>query len=147
MSKIAIITGAGSGVGKAAALAFLKDGWQVALAGRRKDALDETAALGKAPERALAIVRGALGEPDARYPELLRRHAGVGSEMAGALGVFATRPDVQIVPTYSARAITSGGVLAAAMGTLRPIFKEVPRDVLAERRAAPPPSPARPGSR
>jgi NADP-dependent 3-hydroxy acid dehydrogenase YdfG len=43
MSKIAIITGAGSGVGKAAALAFLKDGWQVALAGRRKDALEKTA--------------------------------------------------------------------------------------------------------
>jgi len=55
MSKIAIITGAGSGVGKAAALAFLKDGWQVALAGRRKDVLEQTARESGAGERALCV--------------------------------------------------------------------------------------------
>ncbi len=38
--RVAVITGAGSGIGKATALAFLKDGWNVALAGRRQDALD-----------------------------------------------------------------------------------------------------------
>lgn len=38
--KIAIITGAGSGIGKATALAFLNEGYDVALAGRRRDALD-----------------------------------------------------------------------------------------------------------
>ena len=41
--KIAIVTGAGSGIGRAAALALAKDGFAVVLAGRRKDALDETA--------------------------------------------------------------------------------------------------------
>jgi NAD(P)-dependent dehydrogenase (short-subunit alcohol dehydrogenase family) len=55
MSKTAIITGAGSGVGKAAALAFLKDGYRVALAGRRKDALEKTAAESGAGERALCV--------------------------------------------------------------------------------------------
>jgi NADP-dependent 3-hydroxy acid dehydrogenase YdfG len=40
--KVAIITGAGSGIGKAVALAFLDDGYRVALAGRRKDALEGT---------------------------------------------------------------------------------------------------------
>ena len=40
--KVAIITGAGSGIGKAVALAFLDDGYHVALAGRRQDALDGT---------------------------------------------------------------------------------------------------------
>ena len=46
MSKqTAIVTGAGTGVGRAAALALLEAGWQVALAGRRKDALEATAAL------------------------------------------------------------------------------------------------------
>jgi NAD(P)-dependent dehydrogenase (short-subunit alcohol dehydrogenase family) len=44
-SKIALVTGAGSGVGRAAALALLGAGWQVVLAGRRKDPLEETAAL------------------------------------------------------------------------------------------------------
>ncbi|MFL5282330.1 MAG: SDR family oxidoreductase [Rhodopila sp.] len=43
--RIAIITGAGSGIGRASALALLDGGWSVALAGRRQDALDETAAL------------------------------------------------------------------------------------------------------
>lgn len=42
-SKIAIVTGAGSGVGRSAALALLGDGYSVALAGRRKEALEETA--------------------------------------------------------------------------------------------------------
>jgi NAD(P)-dependent dehydrogenase (short-subunit alcohol dehydrogenase family) len=55
MDKTAIITGAGSGIGKAAALAFLKDGWKVALAGRRKDALEKTARESGAGERALCV--------------------------------------------------------------------------------------------
>ena len=47
-SKIAIVTGAGSGIGKATALALLKDGWSVVLAGRRQANLDEVAAEAKA---------------------------------------------------------------------------------------------------
>ena len=45
--------------------------------------------------------------------DVIARHRGVRSEVAGALGVFGSRPAVEIVPTYSARAITSGGILAA----------------------------------
>src|SRR5437868_4470394 len=40
MAKIAIVTGAGTGVGRAAALALMKAGYSVALAGRRKDPLE-----------------------------------------------------------------------------------------------------------
>jgi NAD(P)-dependent dehydrogenase (short-subunit alcohol dehydrogenase family) len=43
-SKVAVITGAGSGIGKATALAFLKDGWNVALVGRRQNVLEEALA-------------------------------------------------------------------------------------------------------
>ena len=55
-SKVAIITGAGSGIGKATALLFLKNGYRVALAGRRPDMLTETVneAAGKA-SNAIAI--------------------------------------------------------------------------------------------
>ena len=41
--RTAVITGAGTGIGKSAALALLKDGYQVALVGRRKELLDKTA--------------------------------------------------------------------------------------------------------
>jgi NAD(P)-dependent dehydrogenase (short-subunit alcohol dehydrogenase family) len=41
-NRVAIITGAGSGIGRATALAFLKDGYSVALAGRRADELEKT---------------------------------------------------------------------------------------------------------
>src|SRR5438046_1666388 len=56
-SKIAIVTGAGSGIGRAVALALLRDGYKVALAGRRRDALDGTvAAAGSASASALPVV-------------------------------------------------------------------------------------------
>ncbi|MGH8799727.1 MAG: SDR family oxidoreductase [Casimicrobiaceae bacterium] len=55
-SKTAIVTGAGSGIGRAAALALLNAGYRVALAGRRRDALDQTvAAAGSAAKQALAV--------------------------------------------------------------------------------------------
>lgn len=41
--KIAIITGAGSGIGRAVAIAFSREGWSVVLAGRREAQLSETA--------------------------------------------------------------------------------------------------------
>lgn len=43
-NRVAIITGAGTGVGKSAALALLKDGYRVALVGRRKELLEKAAA-------------------------------------------------------------------------------------------------------
>ena len=45
MSRVAVITGAGSGVGRAVAVTLLRAGYRVALAGRRTQELDETAAL------------------------------------------------------------------------------------------------------
>jgi len=56
MNKIAIVTGAGSGIGRACALALLAEGWTVGLLGRRADALQETAsAAGDAASRTLAL--------------------------------------------------------------------------------------------
>ena len=54
-NKIAIVTGAGSGIGKSVALTLLKDGYSVALAGRRKDALELTVKESGAGARALAV--------------------------------------------------------------------------------------------
>ena len=54
--KIAVVTGAGSGIGRASAHALLEAGWNVVLAGRRHDMLEETASLaGMMPPRTLAV--------------------------------------------------------------------------------------------
>jgi NAD(P)-dependent dehydrogenase (short-subunit alcohol dehydrogenase family) len=53
--KTAIVTGAGTGVGRAAALSLLADGYRVALAGRRAEPLDKVAAESGAGDRALAV--------------------------------------------------------------------------------------------
>ncbi len=55
-NKFALITGAGSGIGRYSALGLLNDGWHVALSGRRAAALDETVAMaGPDGARALPI--------------------------------------------------------------------------------------------
>jgi len=53
--KIAVVTGAGTGVGRAVALALMKEGYAVVLAGRRKEMLDETAKLGGPGAKSLAV--------------------------------------------------------------------------------------------
>jgi NAD(P)-dependent dehydrogenase (short-subunit alcohol dehydrogenase family) len=63
--RIAIITGAGSGIGRASALALVREGWSVTLAGRRKEPLVETAELaGRARDRTL-VVPTDVADPDA----------------------------------------------------------------------------------
>ncbi|HET7882904.1 MAG TPA: SDR family oxidoreductase [Acetobacteraceae bacterium] len=52
--RFAVITGAGTGIGRASALALMNDGWSVALAGRRKEMLEETAGM-KTAGRALVV--------------------------------------------------------------------------------------------
>jgi NAD(P)-dependent dehydrogenase (short-subunit alcohol dehydrogenase family) len=55
MQKVALITGAGTGIGKSAALALLKDGYCVGLVGRRRELLEKTAADSGAPDRTLVL--------------------------------------------------------------------------------------------
>ena len=56
MAKIAVITGAGSGIGKASALALMQNGWSVVLAGRRKELLEEVAREGQATGQKSLVV-------------------------------------------------------------------------------------------
>ncbi|MFD8935345.1 SDR family oxidoreductase [Streptomyces sp. NPDC059578] len=54
--RIALVTGGGSGLGRASALALLDAGWSVVVAGRRKEALEETLTLAATdPSRTLAV--------------------------------------------------------------------------------------------
>jgi NAD(P)-dependent dehydrogenase (short-subunit alcohol dehydrogenase family) len=73
--KVAIVTGAGSGIGRAVALAFLGAGYRTALAGRRREPLEETAAASGAGEGALALPTD-VTRPDsvnALFEETVRR--------------------------------------------------------------------------
>ncbi len=62
--RSAVITGAGRGIGKATALAFLTDGYRVALVGRHRDTLERTAVESGAGDRAL-VVPADVTSPDA----------------------------------------------------------------------------------
>jgi NAD(P)-dependent dehydrogenase (short-subunit alcohol dehydrogenase family) len=61
--KIALVTGAGTGIGRSAALALLREGWAVVLAGRRKAPLEATAAAGRSSGSRTLVVPTDIGDP------------------------------------------------------------------------------------
>jgi len=63
-TRVALVTGAGSGIGQAVCLALLEDGYSVVLAGRRLDALRETVALASADLARTLSVPTDVGKPD-----------------------------------------------------------------------------------
>ena len=89
--KVAIVTGAGSGVGRAVGLVLLREGYHVSLAGRRKDALEKVVAeAGDARSRALAIptdvcdpqaIRALFAQTKSAFGrlDLLFNNAGIGA--------------------------------------------------------------------
>jgi NAD(P)-dependent dehydrogenase (short-subunit alcohol dehydrogenase family) len=62
-SKVALVTGAGTGIGKAAALALMKAGYAMVFAGRRMDKLQEAATEGKASGMPSLVVQTDVGDP------------------------------------------------------------------------------------
>jgi NAD(P)-dependent dehydrogenase (short-subunit alcohol dehydrogenase family) len=80
--RVALVTGAGTGIGKSAALALLKDGYHVALVGRRADMLEKTAAESGARERAMAC------PGDITKPEVVKSIFGKVKDSWGRLDVL-----------------------------------------------------------
>ena len=90
-NKVAVVTGAGSGIGKAAALALLREGYRVALAGRRKERLEQVVADAGPSGAGALVVPTDVGDPEsvrnlfARTKEafgridLLFNNAGIGA--------------------------------------------------------------------
>ena len=100
-AKVALVTGAGSGIGRTVALALLGVGYQLVLAGRRKEALEETVAMaGNAKGSALAVavdigdpvaVSGLFSQTEQAFGrlDLLFNNAGVGIPSAALEDVTA----------------------------------------------------------
>src|SRR5262245_35984904 len=65
LQKVALVTGAGTGIGKAVALALMKEGYAVTLVGRRQDKLAETAAEGQKTNGKSLVVATDVSDPAA----------------------------------------------------------------------------------
>ncbi len=61
--RVAIVTGGGTGIGKAAALALAREGWAVAISGRRPEPLEATAAEGRASGSRMLVVTADVSDP------------------------------------------------------------------------------------
>src|SRR5690606_757791 len=81
--KFALVTGAGSGIGKSIALALMQNGYSVALAGRRKDPLEATAR-----EGAAYGARSLVAPADISRPEDVDRVFGLIKEQFGRLDLL-----------------------------------------------------------
>jgi NAD(P)-dependent dehydrogenase (short-subunit alcohol dehydrogenase family) len=81
--RIALITGAGSGIGQATALAFLNDGYHVVLTGRHKESLDETASMAGSAGRNSLAVTADVTDPASVHALFTRAH-----EVFGRLDVL-----------------------------------------------------------
>jgi NAD(P)-dependent dehydrogenase (short-subunit alcohol dehydrogenase family) len=79
-NKVAVVTGGGSGIGKAVALALLNDGYRVVLAGRRRDPLEKTA-----KDAGLAAILALTVPTDVSNPESVRALFAKTQEVFGRL--------------------------------------------------------------
>src|SRR5579875_3021826 len=107
MDKIALVTGAGSGIGRASALALCDAGFTVVLAGRRRETLEQTAA--KAPAgRACVQVADVSDEAsvEALFEEVRRRYGRLDVLFNNA-GVFGKAVPFEETPTKSWEEVVS----------------------------------------
>jgi len=131
MQKIAIVTGAGSGIGRAVALALNGAGYAVLLAGRRREALDETAALASDPPQMIvqttdirdeASVDALFGLAETRFGrvDLLFNNAGTGAPPSTVDGVTLAQWNDVV-------AVNLTGAFLCARAAFRLMKKQEPR--------------------
>ncbi|WP_295014545.1 SDR family oxidoreductase [uncultured Microbacterium sp.] len=130
--RIAVVTGAGSGIGRAVALRMLAEGWRVALAGRREDPLRETAERAAAhPGEALVVPTDITVEADvdalfARTVEAWGR-VDVLFNNAGAFGPAASAADIALADWESTLAVNVTGALLCARAAMRVMRAQDPQ--------------------
>ncbi len=129
--KVAVITGAGSGIGRAVALAFLGAGYRAALAGRRLEPLEQTASLSGAGERALPVPAD-VSRPDsvrALFDRVLERFGRVDVLFNNAGGNVPAVPleDLAFEQWRQVVDVNLGGAFLCTQAAFRIMKAQVPR--------------------
>jgi NAD(P)-dependent dehydrogenase (short-subunit alcohol dehydrogenase family) len=129
--RVAVVTGAGSGIGRACALALLGAGWRVVLAGRRRERLDEVAAAAAVGERALAVTAD-VAQPrdvDALFARTLEAFGRVDLLFNNA-GVFPPAVPFEDLPFEAWQAaldVNLTGMFLCAQAAFRAMKAQAPR--------------------
>jgi NAD(P)-dependent dehydrogenase (short-subunit alcohol dehydrogenase family) len=129
---IAVVTGAGSGIGRQVTLALLDRGYRVALAGRREAALRETLAGGGAPRDRAIVVPTDVSDPaavDALFGRV-RREWGRVDVLFNNAGIFGAPAPVDDVPFEQWQAVVATnltGAFLCAQAAFRTMRNQVPR--------------------
>lgn len=116
---VAMVTGAGSGIGMASALALAGDGWLVSLVGRRAETLAETARQGAGLPGALEVAPADVTDAAAvqrLFDGVVQRHGRVDLLFNNA-GMFGPRQTVDEVPVDDWRAVVEVNLTGAFLCT------------------------------
>jgi NAD(P)-dependent dehydrogenase (short-subunit alcohol dehydrogenase family) len=131
ITGVAVVTGAGSGLGRGITLALLEAGWQVAAAGRREHALQETLAAAGSPESALAVPADvtAPGSVAALFEAVQRRWGRVDLLVnnAGVFGPAGAVDEISWADWQQAVATNLTGAFLCAHHAVRMMKAQIPR--------------------
>ena len=99
MNKTVVITGAGSGVGRAAALALARDNWRVALVGRREELLRETVGCAGSQRDQFLVCPCDIGRADAvtAMARMVLEKFGVVEALINAAGTNAPNRSLEVL--------------------------------------------------
>ncbi len=116
--RVAVVTGAGTGIGKSAALALLQDGYHVGLVGRRQEMLEKTAAESGAGDRALVLAADITRDADVeRVFAEVKRQFGRLDVLFNNAGMGAPAMPMEDLPIEKFREVVNINLVAMFMCT------------------------------